>query len=263
MITIHLGRFESVDSPAAVVVQQPEDYVPARQFIRQALSQPATRLEVYVLTRTCDGWFWDLEEFPSIVTLYHEDPVTLLREHLHLSAVPSELDDPVLIHQLGLLRFSSPIERVDDPIAWSLGELLDPLWCEVLPSYPHLTRLVGWWAGREESLSVEIQPLVKRQLENWQSQTDGQLRDAYARLRSEDPMRAALFLCCWRALQPYERTTRQRWLEEENWYVPHWPAIADQLGPLPLPARAEKILSRKAEAYWNGRLPSLAQESLT
>ena len=257
MITVHLGHLDPPDHPSAVVLRQVDDYANVRQAVRQELGRPDADLEVYVMTPLCNEWFWDLEGFPG-VAIRHEDPATLLRDRLRLAMLPPELDDPGLIHRLGLLRLPTPPVRVGDAIAWALGGLLNPVWTEERPSYQHLTLLISWWA--ENSIAPELQPLVTHRLNAWRDQADGLLRDAYSRLQ-ENPQKVVLFLCCWRTLAPYEETVRRRWLEEERWYLSGLQEIADRLGPLPLPVEAEKTLSSKVEAYWNRRLLQLNQEA--
>lgn len=257
MITVHLGRFDPPDHPGAVALRQPDDYASARQAVSRELGRPDADLDVYVMTPLCVEWFWDLEGFPG-VTIRHEDPATLLRDRLKLATLPPELDDPGLVHRLGLLRLPPPPARVGDAIAWALGGLLDPVWAEEHPSYQHLTLLISWWA--KSDIAPDLRPMLAHRLNAWRDRADGLLRDAYVRLQ-ENPQKVALFLCCWRTLAPYEVAVRRRWLEEERWYLSGLQDIADKLGPLPLPMEAEKTLSHKAEAYWNGRLLQLNQEA--
>lgn len=257
MITIHLGCFDPPNYADTVVIQQVDDYIRARQTIRHGLSQVDVNMDVYVKVRTCDEWFWDLEGFPGVI-LRQEDQVTLLRKRLRVAVLPPELDDPVLIERLGLLNLPPPSTHISDPIAWTLGKLLNPLWAEERPSYEHLTRLIAWWVKID--MMPGLQPLLAHRLNVWRDQGDGLLRDAYARLQ-ENPQKVMRFLCCWRALAPYETNVRRRWLEEERWYLPGLQEIADRLGPLPLPVEAERTMSLKAEAYWNSRLLHLNRET--
>ncbi len=259
MITIHLGHVVPPDHPGAIALERVDDYASVRQALRRELGHSEADLEVFVTTRLCDEWFWDMEGFPG-VTVLHEDPVTLLRDRLRLALLPPELDNPGLIQQFGLLQLSPPMDRVTDAIAWALGAILNPVWAEEHPSYQHLTRLISWWA--ENSVAPELQPLTNHHLNDWRGQADGLLRDAYTRLQ-ENPHKATLFLCGWQALAPYEEAMRRRWLEEEGWYLAGLQEIANKLGPLSLPAKAEKALSRKVEAYWGRRLQKLTQGAQT
>ena len=255
MIRVHLGRVDSLDVPGAVIVRQPDDYLVARLAIRQVLGQLDASLDICVLTRICDDWFWDLQGIPG-VWLQREDPVTVLRERLNLPALPPALDDPGLIQRLGLLHLAPP-GRGTDATAWALSALLDTAWGEDIPSYDHLTRLVAWFA--EHEAPVELRLLIATRLHSWEELAQGALRDAYAGLQ-QDSARIVLFLCCWIALGTYNVDLRRRWLEEEGWYRHEWQKLAEKMGRLPLPARAERILSAKLEAYWNGQFAELKQQ---
>jgi hypothetical protein len=255
MITIHLGRQDSPMQSGVIVIRQPDDYITARHALRQALHE-GDALDIYVLTRVCDEWFWDLEGFPGVVQR-REDPVSLLCQLLDVTSLPSGLDDSELIQRLGLLRQPASSAAIHDVIGWALGSLLDPVWIEEEPSFAHFTRLIAWWA--EHRIPQDLAVLVTQRLEAWKMKSRDSLRDAYEGLNGA-PERIILFLCCWRVLQTYSDELRQRWLEEEGWYLPRWQSLVNKLGPLPMPEIAENTLSRKVETYWRGQLRLLDRE---
>lgn len=255
MIRIHLGVADAPDAADTLTLSQPEDYIGARLRIRDAL-RSGLPLEVFVLTRVCDGWFWDLEG-DAEVQLLQEDPVTLLRRKLRVLALPPEVADPDLVISLALLDLPDPPEPVSDVVAWIVGHKLGEVWSVSHSSYEHATQLVAWWATR--AVPTLLQPFAQRRLQIWIEQASGPLREVY-RAMQQDPERSALALCCWQALKVYGDEIRRQWLQEEGWYLPHLVWLAERLGALPVPLKATKLLSLKAEAYWRRRLEELDKE---
>lgn len=256
MIRIHLGRKETDQILGAEVIKQPEDFVSARVAIRSA-QQASQNLEVFVLTRICDGWFWDLEGDPEI-ELLQEDPVTLLCRKLDLRSLPPEVSDPDFIIGYKLLDLPLPSEPVIDVAGWIVGHTLDPVWAMTDPSYQHLTGLISWLSSN--AVPESFKPLADRRIRSWIERANGQLRDAYDAIRS-NPQKNSLFLACWSGLSAYDNDTRRRWLEEEGWYVQGLTWVAGNVGPMSLPALADKKLGPKAEAFWRRRLNELDKEA--
>lgn len=256
MIRIHLGHVDAGSRPSSQVVREPDDYIPARKAIRDALRVSAD-LELFVLSRVCDQWFWDLEGY-SDVQLLQEDPRDLLRAKLQTGALPAELSDPLAISELEILDLPSPVAAVDDVIAWVLGHKLGDVWLVNEPSYEHLTQLVAALATCPVPRLLE--PLVERRILAWAGRAGGQIGEAY-RLIAATGSRGISFLCAYRALKVYDEATRILWLEEERWYLPGLQWIADKLGELPIPLAVDSSLSPKAEAHWRRRLRERDKEA--
>jgi len=257
MIEIHLGVVDTEPRLGAEIIRKPQDYISARLAIRDAL-QSKQDLHVYVETRVCDEWFWDLESYPG-VRLLQEDPVVLLCRKLHVPALPSKIVDPVAISSLRLLELPAPSDAVGDVSAWIAGHKLGKVWADTQPSYGHLTDLLTWLA--DNSVPEVLHAVAELRMELWINHSGGQLREAYHAIR-QSPQKVTMFLCCWKALKKYDDETRARWLEEEKWYLADLQWLAEKLGDLPLPNIADKILSPKAEAYWHRRLTEFDQEAV-
>ena len=250
MIRVHIGAVEVHDSPNLVVIHVPQDYVPARLTIRSAIRN-AVELDVFVLTRVCDEWFWDLEADPR-VQLLREGPVQRLCEKLHVTSLPPELDDADLIVSMRLLSLPAPPSRsVPDVTAWVAGATLGEVWAMLHPSYDHLTQLLQWWAVN--TVPDVLRPITEQRMRTWKDQVDGLLQEAY-RAIEQNPIGVMLFVSSWTALKVYDEATRVRWLTEEGYYLPSLQWLTDKLGDIPLPLAAQKALSRKVEAYWRRRL---------
>lgn len=255
MIEIHLGVLGADESAGRVIVREPQDYISVRLAVREAL-RTGNDLQVYVQTRVCDDWFWDLENSPG-VKLSREDPPLRLCQKLGVASLPPEVADPALIMALKLLDLPDPIDTVQDVAGWVAAHKLGAVWTMQNSSYAHLTDLLMWWT--DYRVPEVLQPLADRRMNSWIDNATGQLREAYQAIK-QDPITSALFLCCWQVLQGYDDVTREDWLREAGWYCPGIGWLAEKVGELTLPRQANRELSLKAEAYWRRRLLELDQE---
>jgi len=68
MIRVHIGVLPTEErEQGSTLVENTADYPRAREQIYEALAAE-TSLDVFVLTRVCDDWFWDLVEYHGDVT---------------------------------------------------------------------------------------------------------------------------------------------------------------------------------------------------
>jgi len=250
MITIHTNVLPSEDiSNDNLVVRNPEHYPRARQRIQLAITNN-DNLEIFVLTRVCDGWFWDLFDYRDDVIQINDAPVERLKRKLAINALPTELvADPNLIIELGLLDLPDPFESVGNVWLWIVQHKLGEVWTIKEPSQEHFSQLVGWYI--KNTVNPLLQSRTNQITQSWIDTATGKLRSAYVRF-FEDPHKNAYSLITWRALEYYDRGIREQWLVSEGWYSRKMEDMAEILEtPTRLPKRIRSKLNPKINTHWN------------
>lgn len=255
MIFIHIGVLPTENLPAGAVgvVRNPQDYASVREYIYEGLSRNES-LEIFVLTRVCDSWFWDLVEYYEDVRLVNDAPTERLKRKLLVNALPTDLTEtPELIVKLGLLDLPGPQRSIDDVWGWIIENKLGTLWTKKTPSQEHLSDLINWHL--ENTVETILQPKVEQIIQRWVNVASGKLRSAYARFW-ENPRQTAYSLITWRILTPYSRQLREEWLAAEGWYSQKLEDLTDLiLSPQQLPPRyIRQKLNPKLQTYWNTQL---------
>lgn len=253
MITIHTGILLTQDLPAlsSEIVKDTRDYTLTRQYIYEALSQEKD-LEVFVLTRICDDWFWDLVEYFDDVRLVNDAPTELLKLKLSVNALPTDLaETPEVIVNLDLLNLSDPPKSVD-VWEWIIENKLGTVWTTETPSEEHLSELIIWYL--EKTIQPILQPKTEQIAQQWVNTAHGKLRSAYA-LFLENPGANAYSLITWRILAPYDRQLKEEWLAAEGWYSHKLESLADMIEPpQQLSKSIRNKLNQKIRIYWNTKL---------
>lgn len=253
MITIHTGVLPTEELPYdSLTVRTPADYPPVRQDIQEALTQKED-LKVFVLTRVCDGWFWDLFDYHSDVIHINDAPAERLKRKLSINALPIDLAaEPELIIELGILDLPDPTESVSDVWTWIIRHKLGEVWAIEEPSQEHFSQVVSWYA--ENTIDPILRSRVAHIARTWTDAASGKLRSAYARF-FEDPHKNAYSLITWRALVPYDRELREQWLAAEGWYSQKLEDLAEMIEtPTQLPQSIRSKLNSKVQTYWNTQL---------
>lgn len=255
MIKIHTGILPAEEiPPGGEVLRDPVHYPLIRRFVYEALSQKRD-LEVFVLTRVCDGWFWDLNDYYSDVTVVKDAPTERLKRKLSIHALPIDLEtSPELIIDLGLLDLPDPTESVENVWKWVVKHRLGEVWTEKVPSHEHLSQLVDWYLDVDNVLDPILQPIVEHIAQDWIDLSSGKLRSAYARFM-ENPHTNAYSLITWHALTPYSSELREEWLAAQGWYSQKLEDLANILEPpQKLPKFVRNKLNPVIRTYWNTRL---------
>jgi len=253
MIRVHIGVLPTEErEQGSTLVENTADYPRAREQIYEALAAE-TSLDVFVLTRVCDDWFWDLVEYHGDVTQVNDAPTERLKRKLSVNALPNDLaTEPELIIQLGLLDLPTPTEGVDSVWRWIVHHKLGEVWAIEEPSRGHFSHLVGWYI--EHTIDPLLASRTDRIAQMWVSAASGKLRSAYARL-FDDPRRNAYSLVTWRALAPYERELKEQWLADEGWYSKRLEDLSEMIEmPTGLPKSIRSKLQPKVQTHWNTRL---------
>jgi hypothetical protein len=253
MITLHTGVLPTEElAHDSLTLRDTAHYPLIRRHIQEALLQK-TDLEVFVLTRVCDGWFWDLFDYHSDVIYVNDAPTERLKRKLSISVLPTDLaTEPELIIELGLLDLPNPDAIVDDVWKWIIQHKLGEVWAAEVPSREHLSQLVSWYV--ENTIDPILQPRTVRIAQAWIDTASGKLRTAYVRF-FEEPHKNAYSLIIWRALASYDRELREQWLAAEGWYSQKLEDLADIIEtPTQLPRPIRNRLNSKVQTYWNTRL---------
>ena len=253
MITIHIGLLPREDAPpGAEAVRNTADYVTTRQLIADALDQDRD-VDIYVLTRVCDEWFWDLNQYNDKVQVIDDSPVERLLRKLSISSLPQQLmENPELIIDWGLLDLPTPSDRMLDMWKWIIGHKMGQVWTVEEPSARHLTELVLWYA--QHGIEPALKRIAEERGRQWVESASGRLRSAYARFL-EKPEENALSLLAWRALLSYGPNLIEPWLADEGWYSAQLGDLVDILElPHGLPKSIRKKLNPKVQTYWNSQV---------
>ena len=254
MISIHIGVVTTDNLPSSVVrvIRNTQDYAPTRQYIYEALFQEKD-LEIFVLTRVCDGWFWDLVEYFDDVRLINDAPTERLKLKLLVNALPTDLTEtPELIINLGLLNLPDPQKSIDDVWGWIMENKLGTVWTTEMPSQEHLSDLISWYL--ENRIEPILEPKTDQIIQHWVNTASGRLRSAYARFL-ENPWLNAYSLITWCVLTPYNRQLREEWLAAEGWYSQKLEDLADMIEPpQSVPKSIRLKLNPKLQTYWNTQL---------
>jgi hypothetical protein len=256
MITIHLLRHPSEEIPIdGVVLKDTEQYPAVRERISEALKQNQT-IELFVLTRVCDDWFWDLSDYRNDVLLINDSLVERLKRKLLIDSLPTDLmSKPEVILGLDLLELPNPAEETTDIWKWITHFKLGELWTAEEPSQEHFSLLVHWYA--ENTINPLLQYKVDELSKSWIQRATGKLKSAYARF-FENPSRNAHLLTIARALLPYGQELREQWLAAEGWYSPKLEDIVDLIKlPNKIPVMLRNKLNPKILTHWNTRLKEL------
>lgn len=258
MIVIRQGVIDATDARGGIFVSTADDYVEARRAIRDALTKKQD-LDVYIMKRTYDGWFWDLEEVAE-VRFVNEDPTERLRNKLRGKALPDYLTSDMILG-LNLLEAPDPTSSIRDVSQWAGGVVLGDVWGENEPSVGHLSALISWWVNRGVTpLEPVAQPLADHRLAQWASAAEDVLRIAYEKLR-KSPVQIIYFLCCHEALSTYDASTRDDWLKEKGWQLDGLERVAKEVSGLPIPAEVDRGLSVFVEAYWRRKLNEIHEKA--
>ncbi len=255
MIKIHTGVLSNEEIPVGgETLRDPAHYPLIRQFIAEALSQKRD-LEIFVLARVCDGWFWDLNDYYSEVNIVRDAPTERLKRKLAVHALPIDLEmKPELIIDLELLDLPDPTESVIDVWQWLIQHKLGDVWTTQEPSLEHLSQLVSWYVDVENNIDPILQPTTERIAQNWIDTSSGKLRSAYARFM-ENPRINAYALISWRVLAPYDRELREQWLSTKGWYSQKLEDLAEMLEPpQTLPRLIRNKLNPTLRTYWHTQL---------
>lgn len=251
MITIHTNVLPSEDiSSDNLVMRGPEYYPLTRRHIQEAMSNN-DNLEVFVLTRVCDSWFWDLFDYRDDVIQINDAPSERLKQKLAVNTLPAELvADPNLIIELGLLDLPDPFPfSVGNVWTWIVQHKLGEVWTIKEPSQEHFSQLVNWYI--ENTVDPLLQSRTNQITKTWTDKAADKLRSAYVRF-FEDPHKNAYSLITWRALAPYDRGLREQWLASEGWYSQKMEDMADMVAtPTYLPKRIRNKLNPKITTRWN------------
>lgn len=259
MIVIHYGVIDDAMVQGGMEVRDSRDYVEARRAIRDAAGSQRP-LDVFILDRTCDRWFWDLDGH-SVIQFVNEDPVELLREKLGVQALPSYLTAAV-IRNLRLLEKPDSESPIRDVTWWVAQTELGEVWGEEKPSLAHLSALVSWWAdSASRNLSPTLLRVVSLRLQHWSSSAKGDALAVYQALQ-DSPIQVVLFFCAYQALSSYDAALRKGWLQEKGWFVSDLEPAASKMSDLPVPPDVDKALSVFAEAYWGRRLRDAYQGAI-
>jgi hypothetical protein len=252
MIKIHTGVLptEQLDDES-LVVREPAHYPIVRRHIHEALAQKED-LEVFVITRVCDGWFWDLFDYQSDVVHCNDAPTERLKRKLLVNALPTDLAKPELIVRLELFNLPGPTSGVSDVWMWIIQNKLGEIWTRKNPSQEHFSKLVNWYI--EHIVDSILQPRAENIALAWINAASGKLRSAYARF-FENPRRNAYVLIAWRALAPYDRELKEQWLAAEGWYSQTLEDLVELIeAPTQLPQPIRSKLNSRVQTYWNTQL---------
>jgi len=253
MIKIHTGVLptEQLDDES-LVVRDPAHYPIVRRHIHEALAQEED-LEVFVATRVCDGWFWDLFDYHSNVVHVDDAPTERLKRKLSTNALPIDLTtEPKLIIELGLLDLPDPSGTVSDVWKWIIRSKLGTVWAVEHPSKERFSQLVSWYV--DNTIDPILQSRVVHISQAWIDAASGRLRSAYARF-FEYPRKNAFSLIARKALAPYDREIKEQWLAAEGWSSPKIDDLTEFIEvPVRLPATIRKKLNSRLQTHWNVRL---------
>lgn len=259
MVEIYTGLLPAEEIPYnGHVVDNREDYISIRQLIYGALSQDA-EVQVFVRTRVCDGWFWDLEEYFAEIRVINYSPFERLKQKLNIQSFPSDFplssEDVV---QLGILNLPDSLNPVTDVKKWIVKHLLGEIWATSMPSWDHFSKLVHWFVEVEDEPSPSLSAFTDQIIKGWCSEGPGSLRSAYSRLL-ENPKKNAVSLLTWSALSPYDEF-REDWLADETWFSPVLVDLADKIDTIVLPINIRRKLDPKIQSYWNSKLQGLIDD---
>ena len=250
MITIHTNVLPSEEiSNEHLFVRSPEHYPLTRQYIQAAISNNEN-LEIFILTRVCDGWFWDLFDYRDDVIQINDSPVERLKRKLASNVLPGDLiADPILIIKLGLLDLPDPVNRVGNVWEWIVQHKLGKVWTTKEPSQEHFSQLVNWYI--ENTVDPLLQSKTNLITKSWIETATGRLRSAYSRFL-DNPHKIAYSLITWRALASYDRNLREQWLVSEGWYSQKMEDLAEMIEiPTHLPKSIRSKLNPKITTHWN------------
>jgi len=253
MIRIHTGVLPAEQLACeSLVVREPAHYPIVRRHIHEALVQEED-LEVFVVTRVCDGWFWDLYDYHSDVVHIDDTPTERLKRKLSIHNLPADLTtEPNLIVELGLLDLADPTKPVSDVWKWIIRNRMGSVWAVEQPSREHFSELVGWYL--ENTVDPVLQSRVERIEQAWIDAASGRLPGAYARF-FENPHKNAFSLLACKALAAYDRQIREQWLAPEGWFSPRIDDLIEFIEmPLRLPEAIRRKLNSRLQTHWNTRL---------
>lgn len=256
MITIHLARSASEEIPKDnLVLGEINQYPAIREQIFLALKQEQD-IDILVLNRVCDEWFWDLSDYFQDVLLINDSPVERLKRKLLIDSLPIELTTkPDLILELQLLDLPKPREDETDIWTWIIRHKLGEVWTVEEPSNDHFSLLVNWYIDNRVGLSLQekVDDIVK----SWIRKASGNLISTYSRF-FEDPSKNAYLLTAARALLTYDDDLRKQWLIAAGWYSSKLEDIIDLVKPLNnIPVLIRKKFNPTILTYWNTRFKEL------
>ncbi len=258
MITLYLGTSIQPNQEMDVHVASPEDYVTARQAIRDVLIS-GVDLCIHVTDAVIQNWFWDLEGQPGF-QMFTLDPRQELERRLDV-LLPETITADV-IKQLELLNEETPTEPVEDVTQWIAAKCLDAVWSEEQPGRDHIKALIVWFINRDISqVPSMLWIVIEERLRIWEEQTSGSLKSLYTALRVQ-PAETTEFLCAWDALSTYPTNVRKSWLERLGWYSPERERIATGLEGLAHNPAVEDELKSLVIPYWNQRLNQRYKEAM-
>lgn len=259
MITIHIAGSSSVEIPkGSLILGDQEQYPMIREQIYSALKRKQN-LEVFVLTRICYEWFWDLSDYHCDVLLINDSPTESLKRKLSVTSLPTDLTtNPDLIHELEILDLPNPLEGGINVWMWIIQHKLGEVWTIENPIQTHFSQLVNWYIENtvDPSLQFKVDELAKL----WIQKAPGKLKSAYA-LFFENPAKNAYLIITARALLQYDHNLREQWLTDQGLYDPK---LDDFIEMIELPVKLPQIIRNKInsalQTHWNTRLKDLAND---
>ncbi len=259
MINIYISRSSSEEIPKGSLILEDQDQYPTiREQIYDALKRKQN-LEVFILTRVCDEWFWDLSDYHRDILLINDSPAERLKRKLSVATLPSDLmANPDLIIDLELLDLPNPLEGVTDIWKWIIQHKLGDIWTIENPIQSHFSQLVNWYIDNtvDPSLQFKVDELTRL----WIQKAPGKFKSVYA-LFFENPAKNAYMKIAARALLLYDHNLREQWLTIQGWYSPK---LEDSIEMIDLPTKLPQTIRKKInpllQAHWNTRLKDLSND---
>lgn len=153
------------------VVDQLQEYIPLRQWLRRALDDPDRDYTVYVQRQLLVKWLEDLRSYSSRVVLWKDLSLRDGFEQKFGIVPPAALDDAA-IKELGLLNLDPPSQNDGmEAIGWILKCLLSPVWRADVPYPGHIASLAAWAAGYQTSHKALLE-LMRQRLTQWKDHDD-------------------------------------------------------------------------------------------
>jgi hypothetical protein len=259
MITIHMARSSSKDIPRDGIILEDQGYYPTvREQIYEALKRKHN-LEVFILTRVCDEWFWDLSDYNYDVLLTNDSPTELLKRKLTIASLPLDLaTKPDLIIELDLLNLPNPFGGEIDVWKWIIQHKLGEVWTIEIPTQAHFSQLINWYI--ENRVNPSLQFKIDEMVRMWIQKAPGKLKSVYA-LFFENPEKNSYIIIAARALMLYDQNLREQWLTSQGWYSPKLENLIGMVElPIKIPITIRQKLNSTLKIHWNTRLKEISND---
>ncbi len=149
------------------IASQPQDYIPLRRRIRQALDDPYHHYQLYIQHRILAEWLRDLRDYPPYRLKWEE--INLREQFREKFGFPPPLGlNNAAIQKLNLCELPLPTRsETNDPTGWILGQYLGSVW---QPAEPHPTHLADFTAWTLQTAPIDeiLAPLTEARLKQWQ-----------------------------------------------------------------------------------------------